>query len=60
MKVSTERLENCQMALTIEVDEERAERALREGAVGYIIKPFHIAELRDCVRAALSFEGGDW
>ncbi len=32
MKVSTERLENCQMALTIEVDEERAERALREAA----------------------------
>lgn len=32
MKVETERLENCQMALTIEVDEERTQRALRDAA----------------------------
>ena len=32
MKVETERLENCQMALTIEVDEKRAKRALRSVA----------------------------
>ena len=32
MKVETERLENCQMALTIEVDEARAKRALRNVA----------------------------
>ncbi len=32
LKVETERLENCQMALTIEVDEERTQRALREAA----------------------------
>ena len=32
MKVETERLENCQMALTIEVDEERTQRALRKVA----------------------------
>lgn len=32
MKVETERLENCQMALTIEVDEERTQRALRNAA----------------------------
>ncbi len=30
MKIETERLENCQMALTIEVDEERTRRALRD------------------------------
>jgi len=46
--------------ITASAQKADAERALREGAVGYIIKPFHIAELRDCVRAALSFEGGDW
>jgi len=32
LKVETERLENCQMALTIEVDEKRAKRALRNVA----------------------------
>lgn len=32
MKVETERLENCQMALTIEVDEERTKQALRNAA----------------------------
>ena len=32
MKVETKRLENCQMALTIEVDEERTQRALRNVA----------------------------
>jgi len=32
LKVETERLENCQMALTIEVDEARAKRALRNVA----------------------------
>lgn len=32
MKIETERLENCQMALTIEVDEERTQQALREVA----------------------------
>ena len=32
MKVETERLENCQMALTIEVDEEQTLRALRDVA----------------------------
>ena len=32
MKIETERLENCQMALTIEVDEERTQRALRNVA----------------------------
>jgi len=32
LKVETERLENCQMALTIEVDEERTQRALRNAA----------------------------
>ncbi len=32
MKIETERLENCQMALTIEVDEKRAKRALRSVA----------------------------
>lgn len=32
MKVETERLENCQVALTIEVDEERTERGLRNAA----------------------------
>lgn len=32
MKVETERLENCQVALIIEVDEERTERALRDAA----------------------------
>jgi trigger factor len=32
LKVETERLENCQVALTIEVDEERTERALRNAA----------------------------
>ncbi|MGA9347720.1 MAG: trigger factor [Anaerolineae bacterium] len=32
MKVETERLENCQVALTIEVDEERTEQALRNAA----------------------------
>ena len=32
MKVETERLENCQMALTIEVDEKRARQALRNVA----------------------------
>ncbi|MFQ5813251.1 MAG: trigger factor [Anaerolineae bacterium] len=32
MKVETERLENCQMALTIEIGEERAKRALRNVA----------------------------
>lgn len=32
MKVETERLGNCQMALTIEVDEERTQRALRDAA----------------------------
>lgn len=32
MKIETERLENCQMALTIEVDEKRAKRALRNAA----------------------------
>ena len=32
MKVETERLENCQMALTIEVDEKRGRRALRNVA----------------------------
>ena len=46
--------------ITASAQKADAERALREGAVGYIIKPFRIAELRDCVRAALSFEGGDW
>jgi trigger factor len=30
LKIETERLENCQMALTIEVDEERTRRALRD------------------------------
>jgi len=46
--------------ITASAQKADAEWALREGAVGYIIKPFRIAELRDCVRAALSFEGGDW
>ena len=32
MKIETERLENCQMALTIEVDEERTRQALRDAA----------------------------
>ncbi len=32
MKVETERLENCQMALTIEVEEERTQQALRSAA----------------------------
>jgi trigger factor len=32
LKIETERLENCQMALTIEVDEERTQRALRNAA----------------------------
>lgn len=32
MKVETERLENCQVALTIRVDEERTERGLRNAA----------------------------
>ena len=32
MKVETERLENCQVALTIEVDEERTEQALHNAA----------------------------
>ena len=32
MKVETERLENCQMALTIEVEEERTRQALRDAA----------------------------
>ncbi len=32
MKIETERLENCQMALTIEVDEKRTKRALRRAA----------------------------
>lgn len=32
MKVETERLENCQVALTIKVDEERTERSLRNAA----------------------------
>jgi trigger factor len=32
LKIETERLENCQMALTIEVDEERTQRALRNVA----------------------------
>jgi trigger factor len=32
LKVETERLENCQIALTIKVDEERTRRALREVA----------------------------
>ncbi len=32
MKVETERLENCQMALTIEVEEERTQQALRNAA----------------------------
>ena len=32
MKVETERLENCQMGLTIEVEEERTEQALRDAA----------------------------
>ncbi len=32
MKVETERLENCQVALTIEVDEERTKQALRNAA----------------------------
>jgi len=32
LKVETERLENCQMALTIEVDEKRARQALRNVA----------------------------
>ena len=32
MKVETERLENCQVALTIEIDEERTQRALRSAA----------------------------
>lgn len=32
MKVETERLENCQVALTIKVDEERTERGLRNAA----------------------------
>jgi len=33
-----------------------AERALEEGAVSYLIKPFRIVELIDCVRAALPSE----
>jgi len=32
LKVETERLENCQVALTIKVDEERTERGLRNAA----------------------------
>ena len=32
MKIETKRLEDCQMALTIEVDEERTQRALRNAA----------------------------
>jgi trigger factor len=32
LKVETERLENCQMALTIEVEEERTQQALRSAA----------------------------
>jgi trigger factor len=32
LKIETERLENCQVALTIEVDEERTEQALRNAA----------------------------
>jgi len=32
LKVETERLENCQMALTIEVEEERTRQALRDAA----------------------------
>jgi len=32
LKVETERLENCQVALTIEVDEERTKRALQNAA----------------------------
>jgi trigger factor len=32
LKVTTERLENCQVALTIEIEEERVEKALREAA----------------------------
>ena len=32
MKVNTEKMENCQAVLTIEVDEERVERSLKEAA----------------------------
>ncbi|MDY6875220.1 MAG: trigger factor [Chloroflexota bacterium] len=32
MKITTEPLENCQLALTIEVDEERAQQAMRRAA----------------------------
>ena len=48
------------VVITASAQKADAERALQEGAVGYLVKPFRIAELRDCVRAALSFEGGDW
>jgi len=42
------------VVITASAQKADAERALQEGAVGYLVKPFRIAELIYCVRTALS------